>query len=169
MTTCTMENGKLADKWSWGRCEQNGAKQLPCAPAPTTAATASPTAVTTTGASIYTSCCRYNLEYGMNPGVSWGKTPEDEKAWYSANDCDTVLGGKGAPACKPTPSPATITGCCRYNLEYGMNPQVSWGRTPEEEKAWYKENDCDNAMGGKGAPACKAVSTVPPTAAGTVP
>jgi len=44
--------------------------------------------------------------------------------------------------------------CCAYNLNYGMVPHETWGTTPEEEKAWHTENQCDDVMGGSALSNC---------------
>jgi len=41
-----------------------------------------------------------------------------------------------------------LSGCCDYISEYGLQPYISWGGTPESEKEWWQNNDCNNVVGG---------------------
>merc|ERR1712032_763457 len=43
---------------------------------------------------------------------------------------------------------ATRFKCCKYNSVWSMVPFRTWGNTPEEEKHWHGQNNCDAVMGG---------------------
>jgi len=49
--------------------------------------------------STHLRCCSFNVQYGMVPHQTWGSTPEDERPWHIANDCDTVMGGVALSNC----------------------------------------------------------------------
>lgn len=52
------------------------------------------------------------------------------------------------PVCRKLTNCDTVRqGCCAYNTKYGMIPWVTWGTTPESEKDWYHEHNCDAVMG----------------------
>jgi len=52
------------------------------------------------------------------------------------------------PVCRKLTNCDTVReGCCAYNTKYGMIPWVTWGTTPESEKDWFHEHNCDAVMG----------------------
>lgn len=68
-------------------------------------------------------------------------------------------GNKPAPTPNPTRAPIVgcdkvRSGCCKYNSEWGMIPTVKWADTPESEKGWFSEHNCDSVMGGKDLTNC---------------
>ena len=47
--------------------------------------------------------------------------------------------------------------CCAYNTYYDMVPKSSWGSTPDDEKQWHRDNNCDEVMGGTSLSNCPYV------------
>merc|ERR1711972_1176944 len=64
-----------------------------------------------------------------------------------------------SPSSKPKPKPKPENDdegscadevhrrCCAYNADWGMVPKKTWGRTPQTEKQWHRDNQCDEVMG----------------------
>jgi len=50
--------------------------------------------------------------------------------------------------------------CCAYHDKYGMVPYVKWANTPESEKKWYEDNNCNSVMGGSSLSQCPYTCSV---------
>lgn len=48
---------------------------------------------------LHASCCQYVMRYGMIPFETWGTTPKEEQKWYTAHNCDSVIGGSSLSNC----------------------------------------------------------------------
>jgi len=67
---------------------------------------------------------------------------------WNTNLDETIGDSNSKPVCKSRANCDTVrAGCCAYNTKYGMIPWVTWGTTPESEKDWFHEHNCDAVMG----------------------
>jgi len=104
-------------------------------------------------------CCEYNTKWNMVPWITMGETPADQYEWHEQHNCNEVMGGTSLTSCLIT-SPHececdTIrTKCCSYNTKWGLVPYQTWGTTPENQKAWHTDYNCNEVMGGSSMTEC---------------
>lgn len=153
----------------------------PIAPTPPTPPPPTPVPVAAPTYAPPESCCQIVKDFGTNPQTTWGFDPgtrPDLKSYWQGNQCDSVVGGTGAPHCNQTPTPpptpatsgshpttcaATVPAtpafdtCCLIAKNCGCNPHVTWGFDPSARsdlKDFWKGNNCNDLVGGTNTPLC---------------
>lgn len=48
---------------------------------------------------LQASCCQYVTRFAMIPFETWGTTPKKEQDWYTAHNCNSVIGGSSLSNC----------------------------------------------------------------------